>query len=215
MMARTIFHPHFYQWWHSLSVCWCVTNSQGYHLSLFSHFNLGGIIAGGWATLWHLLFFGSHTNHLTKPPQSSFIRPSLRQSWRRGRQWSTSGTRSETASPVAGQISQQFCPIGSTPQRQRTHRQLANIFSICNSGAAGKRRAARPGHGPWNIISMLSWPRPCPEHLVALGNSTTFHVRKWLRSDIESIRKLWAYFMMKKWWDPMCASRKYMWDRSV
>jgi len=35
-----------------------------------------------------------------------------------------------------------------TRKRQRMPRQLANIFSSRNSGAAGKRRVAQPGHGP-------------------------------------------------------------------
>jgi hypothetical protein len=77
----------------------------------------------------------------------------LRRSRRRWYRWRTSGTSSGTTSPVAGQISQQFCAIGSTPCRQPTSRQLAILFSISNSGAAGKRRAARPRHGPRHIIS--------------------------------------------------------------
>ena len=36
--------------------------------------------------------------------------------------------RRKATSPVAGQISQQFCVIDSTPRQQRTPRQLANIF---------------------------------------------------------------------------------------
>jgi hypothetical protein len=75
----------------------------------------------------------------------------LRLSRRQWCRWSTSGTSSGTTSPVAGQISQQFCAIGSTPCRQPTSRQLAILFSS-KSGAAGKRRAARPRHGPRHII---------------------------------------------------------------
>ena len=74
---------------------------------------------------------------------------------------SSANVWSGTTSPVAGQISLQFCAIDSTPRQQMMPQQLANIFSSRNSGAAGKRRAARPGHGPWHIWGYLD-PEPPP-----------------------------------------------------
>ena len=50
----------------------------------------------------------------------------------------------------------------STARLDGMPQQLATIFFSRNSGAAHKRRAARPGHGPCHILVLKLDPEPPP-----------------------------------------------------